>query len=160
MAIKIQKTAMLGAILGAATPWMLAAVSKVASLIPGVDVSLQSISIGANVSGEFAAGVSNVANQIFGLVPVTLPTIIQTAIGGAIFVTAGAWIADMLGLLKGSKMQRLTSTLVTAAVVIGAVMAMAIPFTITTGIILVVNSVILAWLWTMIDNQLKTNLIP
>lgn len=167
MALK-QKSIMaygwLGFWAGIATGFILQFVSQIVSMIPGVSLDLQSISITTTgLGGVIGTGLSDYAKQLFGLVPfaLTIPEFIFIGIGGALFVMLGAYVADWLKLLKGSKQKQLTTIFVIGGIVSGWLLTSSVGLPALGGIIvMIVDAYILALLFVWIDTSIKTKLIP
>lgn len=163
MAINYGKTAGLGAIIGVVTPWALMLVNTVMNLIPGINVELEAVS----VSGTVTTGLSTAAeatNRALGLIPmeITIPNVLISAIAGAVFLVLGAYIAEMAGQLKGNKTRRLLASLVTAGI-LASLMLFLVSGVMPSLMVIVsilVGAVALAYGWSFLDDQLKTNLAP
>lgn len=153
--------AKLGAIAGVATGFFLKTVSQLVSMIPGVSLDLQSISISTTGLGNVVnTGLSTYAKKVLGMVPVplTMPEWVWLAVGGALFMIVGAYAAEMVG-IKGSKQSKLTWTFVLAGLATGAIMSwtLAIP-TLSALWLMVVDAFLLSWLILLVDQ--KGRLVP
>jgi len=151
-----------GAAAGALTGYLLKFISTIFSWIPGVNVDLQSISISGQVSGALNTGLSSYAQKLLGLVPVslTVPEILWTAIGGAMFMMLGYFVADTLKLVSGTKLKRVASVMVFAGIGAGLVLSGGgIPM-FSAIIIMVVDAVVLGFILVKTDEALKLNLVP
>lgn len=154
----------LGFVAAIATGFILKLISQFVSLIPGVNLNLQSVSISTEgLTGVIGTGLSEYAGKLFGLVPVslTIPEWIFVGIGGALFVILGAYIADATNLLKGDKKRQLTTVFVVAGIASGWILSMSIGLPALSGIIaMVVNAYILSVILIAVDDSIKTKLIP
>ena len=156
--------AKVGAIAGVATPYVLSTISKVVSMIPGVSLNLQSISI--STTGVNQVINTSLAAKLFGLVSlnISLPTLLMTAIGGALFAILGAFLLSVLPIPGGwvsDKQKRLTSVFVIAGIVSGFILSSSIGLPAIGALIAsFINAYILAWILIKIDASMKSNLIP
>jgi len=154
----------LGFVAAIATGFLLKLISQLVSLIPGVNLDLQSVSITTEgLGGVIGTGLGQYAEKLFGLSPVALsvPEWIFIGIGGALFVILGAYVADAANLLKGDKKRQLTTVLVVAGVVSGWVLSMSIGLPALSGIIaMVVDAYVLSLILVYVDESLGTKLIP
>lgn len=160
---QIQKYGVLGALAGVGTGFMLKFISQLVSNIPGVNLDLQSISISTTGLGNVVnTGLSTYAQKLLGLVsvPLTIPEWAYLAIGGAAFVILGAYIADMINMLKGSKQRQLTTIMVIAGVAVGWIMSMSVGIPALASIVTtVIDAAILSWILIFVDDSIGTKLI-
>ena len=153
----------LGFVLAYAIVPTLKIVSNTLSLIPGLDVSLQSVSVSGNVSGAFTKGIADLGTAIFSKLPIDLTGVqwLLLGLGGAAFVILGAFLVDLIGQLKGSKMWRLSLVLIVASVISGWILSMNLSIPALAAIItLGINALILSWIIVTIDEFTKINLVP
>jgi len=161
---KVRTYAILGALAGVATPYLLKLISTVLSYIPGVSVQLQSVTVTGNVGQAVGTGMGAYAKQLLGLVPLSIgvPELFFTAIGGALFMVLGYGILETIGQFKGSKLRKLTSIMVIAGIVSGWILSMSVSIPAIIAIVeMVVNALILSWILIAVDkNILKGRFIP
>jgi hypothetical protein len=156
---EVKDYGILGAVLGVATPYALKGISAVLSFIPGVNVNLQSVAISTTGVGTAVnTGLSVYAQKVVGLIPIglTVPELFYSALGGAAFLILGAFLYDLAKPLQfaKSKIGKLTTILVIAGLVSGAIvsMSLAIP-TATAMIAMVLNGLLLSWLVSLVDKH-------
>ena len=159
----------LGGIAGVVTKPLLGLISTALSYVPGVDVSLQSVSVTTTgLGGVINPGLNTYANKLLGLVnvPFTMPEWIMLFIGSGLFVLLGAYLVEWLKMpksigLKETKLSRLTTIFVAASIVSSMILAMAVAIpAIPAMITLIINAFILAWILVMVDDMLGTKLVP
>ena len=147
-----------------ATGWLLGFISNLVSMIPGVNLDLQAISIGTTgVGGTINTGLQTYAGKLLGILPqaITIPEWIMIGVGGALFVIAGAYVADALKLLKGDKQKKLTTVLVIAGIVTGWILSSSIGLpAIGVIIAMVVDAYVLSYILIAADDALKLKLVP
>lgn len=157
----------LGAVAGVGTGFLLETVSKLASMIPGVSVDLQSISVQTSgltdvVNTGLSDKISLYAGKLLGALPVGLTGMewLYIALGGALFTIIGAYIADMLGFLKGSKLQKVMAVMIIGGVIVGYVLGNGINLAFESIVIMVVNVAILSYIVVTLDDMLNLKLVP
>lgn len=145
--------------LGQFTPQISAKLASGANPVISINVRESLTGINAGLSGWLA--------DALGL---TLPTqafmpYVMAAIGGAILMVLGGYLADAMNLLKGDAQKKTAMTIfvgsAAAAFIIGG---MAVPelgiSLVNTLIAFGINAAILAWVYVTIDKQLGIGLIP
>jgi hypothetical protein len=149
----------LGAILGVATPYVLKGVSTLLNYIPGLNVNLQSVSVATTgVGTTVGTGLGVYAQKIVGLVPIgfSLPTLLVSLIGGALFMVLGAYIYNSIKMIQFAKSRvgKLTEIIVLASIASGIILSMslAIP-SLVTIIELVINAFVLSYLAVLVDKN-------
>ncbi len=170
------KILMFGALAGLVTPVLLKYIvmpilNLLGSIIPGISAKLAnpaatiSISVRESLTG-IEGGLSGWLVDALGITAtVPLMTYVMAAVGGAILFYVGAYIADMIGWLKGNAEQKTKVVIFVgsalAAFVLGgfAVPAIGIGL-IDTVIALGINAAILAFVDGWIDKKLNLKLIP
>ena len=173
-----EKLAIFGIVIGLLTmPLMKYAIRPILDMFgqftPEISAKLASKAtpvISFNVRESLTGIDSSLSGWLADALGLTLPTTmimpyIMAAVGGVIFVVAGAWIADQLGVLKGDARRKTAITVfVGSALVAFIIGGMAVP---QLGITLVnsliafgINAVILAYAYVWIDKQLKLGLVP
>lgn len=163
---KMMKYFILGGLLALGTSWLLGIISKFVSMIPGVNLDLQAISITTTgLGGVVDTGLSSYAQKAFGLIPVslTLPEMLWAFVGGGLFVMLGAWLYDNVKMLQLGKTKagKLATIFVLAGIVSGWILSMAVGIPAFTAIItMVVDAYILAMIIVWLDKTAKLNLIP
>ena len=170
MAANLKKWGILGAVMGVFTGLLLNTLSSVInslSGVTGVTVNLQAITVtytGGSVVTLPATQGSQFFAKIFGMIPnigiqQMIPEIVMLGIGGALVFIAGAYIADMLGLLNGSKVQKLATVIVIGGGVFGYLASKALPGP-TVWIATIVDALVLGLIVNFIDDNAKLGLIP
>jgi len=154
----------LGAVAGLATGFLLKTISGIVSMVPGVSLDLQSISIGTTgLGGIVNTDLSQYAQKLFGMVNVPLSGMewLYVAIGGAIFMILGAYLADMFGMLKGTTVKKLTTVMVIAGIASGWILSMSVGIpAISAIVVMVVDAFVLSWILVQVDKGIKTKLVP
>ena len=162
MGIDYKKWGIFGAVASIVTVPLLMIISKFFSLIPGVTVDLHAISLTADVSGAFQTGLGQYAQRLLGVLPIGGLEIVYTVIGGALFVILGAFIVDKAGYLTGSKQKRVTTVLVVAGLITGAILSWKITLpTISGVIIMLVDAFVLSFILVKADDAVfNGKLVP
>jgi len=153
---ELKEYGMFGAVAGVATSFVLGTISKFVSMIPGVSLNLQSISISGQVSGALNTGLSTYVQKALGMisVPLQMSDWIWSAVGGALFVIIGLYVADMLGVYKGSRLKRIATVFVVGGLVSGFLIAKAISIpSIPLIITMAVDALVLAWIGVSLDKS-------
>jgi len=145
--------------LGQFTPEIHAKLASGAAPVISINVRESLTGINAGLSGWLADALGlTVPSNMW------MPYVMGAA-GGAILIVAGAYAADMLGVLSGDAAKKTAMTIflgsAIAAFVIGgfAVPALGISFA-NSAIAFGINAAILAYAYVAIDKQLKLGLIP
>ena len=153
----------LGFIAAIATGFILKLISQLVSMIPGVELDLQAITISTTgLTNVIGTGLGDYAKKLFGLInaPITMPEWIFIGIGGAAFLILGAYVADAMKLLKGDKAKQLTTIFVIAGVASGWILSMSIGIPAISGIIaMVVNAYILSIILIKVDKAFKLKMV-
>lgn len=163
---KLSKYALLGAAGAVITKPLLSGISTVLSKVPGLSVDLQSVSLSTTgLNTVINPGLNTYVQKLLGLVtlPFTMPDWIMLAIGGALFVILGGMVVDyfeldkMLGVKKAGKLAAIfvVASLITTAVLSWTV---AIP-AVAVLVPLVIDALILAWIFVLINDALKLDLV-
>lgn len=156
----------IGAIAGVLGTVILGTLSKVASMIPGVTLDLQSITVSTTGLGSTVnVGLSKYAKSLLGIVPVQLSGMewLYAAIGGALFLMLGAYIVQKVKQLQFAKSKegKLATIFVVAGVVTGWILSMSLTIPALSGVIVMaVDALILSYILVWLDKALKTKLIP
>lgn len=169
-----------GAIAGAVTPFILMYLVKpildfLGTFMPDISIKLASASPTiavdlrqslTGIDGGISAWLLNAMGIGVALPgPEILMTVLYGAIGGALFFLAGAYIADMAGMLSGNATRKTRvviffGSLITAFVV-GGFMVPAIGITlVNTLIAFAINAAILSIVLVWVDNSMKLKLNP
>ncbi len=170
------KILVFGAIAGLVTPILLKYIvmpilNMLAGIVPGISAKLAdstatiSIAVRDSLTG-IEGGLSGWLVDALGLtLSVPMMTYVMAAIGGALLFYVGAYLADMIGWLKGNAEQKTKVVIFVgsalAAFILGgfAVPAIGIGL-IDTLIALGINAAILAFVYVWIDKKLNLKLIP
>jgi len=146
----------LGAIVGAALPYVLNILGKV----PGINVTQSTISLNVqNVN----TGLASWAFNVFGA-NVGLPQVLMSALGGILFVVLGAFVVEQLNLYKlvgvNTKLGRLAMILFVAGLASGWIIDFALNIP-GVGVIIsnVVGAVALGFIVITLDDMLKLKLV-
>jgi len=145
------------------TGFLLKFISQLVSTLPGVNLSLQAISVETTgLGGVVQTGFSESAKKLFGLVSfATLPEWIFVGIGGALFVMLGAYAVVNIKALQFAKTKqgKLATILVTAAIVSGWILSLSIGLPTISGILVMsINAYVLSWIFIIVDNFVGTKL--
>jgi hypothetical protein len=154
----------LGFIAALVTGFLLKTISQIVSLIPGVTVDLQSISVQTEgVGAVIGTGLSTYAQKIFGAVQfVSVADWIYVGIGGALFVMLGAYVVDNVKMLQFAKTKqgKLATIFVAAGIVSGWILSASIGIPAIGAIIAMsVNAYILSFVLVFVDDMLGTKLV-
>lgn len=154
---------LLGFIAAIGTGFLLKFISQIVSMIPGVTLNLQAISVETTeVGGVVGTGLSTFAEKLFsGISLVTIPDFIFLGIGGALFVILGAFVVDRIKLLQFAKTTqgKLATIFVTAGIVSGWILAASVGIPAISGIIVMsVNALILSFILVRTDEVLRFGL--
>lgn len=165
LGFKWEKLALFGALAGAGTTWLLGFISKILSMIPGITVDLQAISITTTgLGGVFGTGLGVYAKKVFTTIGVGAPELLYTAIGGALFVLLGAWIVDKVKFLQDlgrTRETKLAVVLVVAGLISGWILAQSVTIpAISAMVIMAVNALILSYILVWIDKTAKLGIVP
>lgn len=158
MAIDWMKWGIFGAVAGLATKWVLGLVSTVLSWIPGVDVSLQSVSVTAQVSQAVDTSLGQFAAKLFGIIPGFTPADwMYAAIGGAAFVILGAYLVDMMNLnLAKTRAGKIATVLVVAGLASGIIVSMSINVpTLPALVTMAVDGLVIGFIAAKLDPKRK-----
>ena len=179
MAINIQKVGIFGAIVGLITTWLMdIVIVPVLDIIGGFapDVSLKlanpgtiSVNVRESLNGV-DGGLAGWFVDAVGLNVTGIPgsTYLMAALGGALFMVAGAFLADWAGFLKGNVMQKTRATIFGGSLVTAAILGWAvngwpnlnISF-LNVLIAMAINAAIWAWIYVGLANAAKQpNLLP
>lgn len=173
------KILMFGALAGAVTPFIMMYLVKpvldfLGTFAPDLSIKLANPTIAINIRESLTGingGISAWMLNVLGIGIPTLPgpeivmTIVQSAIGGAVFFLVGAYAADMAGMLAGNANKKTRTviffgSLLTAFIVGGfAVPAIGITL-VNTLIAFAVNAAILAFALVAVDDAAKLGLNP
>ena len=179
MAVDNQKLAMSGAIAGAVTPFLLQwavmpILNRLGGFIPAFSLKLADTSgntvllnVRESLTG-LTGGFAGWLMDAFGITVAqsTITMIIVSAVGGAILFVVGGYVADMLGLLEGSAVQKTRIVIFTGSVAAGLLLGSiglppALNLTLANVLIaMLVNAAILAWLYGVLDEKAKLGLVP
>ena len=157
-----KKYGTVGAVAAVASGFILKGISQAASIIPGVTVDLQSISITtSDIGGVVGTGLNKYMQKLLGVLPISMPEWVMIALGGALFVMLGGLIYESQNMFKAKTEQgRLAAILVAAGIVSGWILAMAVSIPVITGIIIMaINAYVLSWILIGVDNLLGGKLI-
>ena len=145
-------------------------ISKLVSMIPGVSLDLQSISVSTTGLGTVInTGLSKYAQQLFGLIPsgiaskITGMEWVYLVIGGAAFVVLGAYILEKVSQLQFAKTKQgtLATIFVIAGIAAGWILSMSITIPTLSGVIIMaVDSLILSYILVYLDDMTGLKLIP
>ena len=173
-----QKLAVSGAIAGAITPFLLQwVVMPILNFLGGFtpQLSLKLAEAGSNTLAvnvrESLSGFDTLGGWLLDALGVTagnsltMTVLIGAAGGAAIFVT-GAWLAESLGFLGGTPMQKTRNVIfvgsIAAGLLIGKIgLPPEIGLTLTNVLIaMLVNAAILAWIYTWLAKNTKLGVVP
>jgi hypothetical protein len=158
--------AKVGAVMGALGGIILGLISKLVSMIPGISLDLQSISVSTTGLGSVVnTGLSKYAQKLLGLVPISLGGMdwLYLAAGGAASLVLGAYAVENVKQLQFAKTKegRLATIFVIAGLATGAILSMSINVpTISGMIIMAIDAYILSWIAIYLDNMTGLKLIP
>ena len=155
----IQKYGIIGAISAVLIQFI---ITKIFPLIPTVGVTFSSyvLNIREHVSGV-ETGLADWAVKLFGG-QLTLPTVIMTAIGGALFMILAAILMDKINIKIKEKVVRLAAYLAMASLATSFILAgiVQVP-AVSIFIPLAVNSVVVAFLMVeLLEKKLNIISIP
>lgn len=170
-----QKLMTSGAIAGVATPYLLQYVvmpilNFFGGFIPAVNIKLAD-SVAINIRESLTGIQAGMAGWLTDALGVTVPanmfaSLVMSAVGGALLFIAGAYIAEMFGLLKGNALQKTKAVIFTGSVA-AALLLGTIGLPVELGLNLLnlliafgINAAILAWLYELIDAKAKIGLVP
>jgi len=156
----IQKWGILGAIIGAVIPVVIALLSKWA--IPGISITQATINVQVSTPSsaiyDWLLGIINYTPNVPGAIPflgVTFSAMLVGALSVGIAFAAGAAIADLVGRLKGTKVMKVF-VVTLAAGILGALIT-------KSGFViipLVINAYLLGLILAVVDDQTTLNIIP
>lgn len=155
-----------GGVAAIISAFILKMISQLVSAIPGVDLSLQSITVQTTgLGGIVGTGLGEFAKKFLGLVPVAIsvPEWIFAFIGGGLFVLLGAVIVNNVKALQFAKTKagKLATVFVMAGIVSGWILSMSIGLPALTGIIVMsVDAFILSWVLLMVFEAAWPKLVP
>jgi hypothetical protein len=146
---------------------LLNGISKVLTLIPGVEVSLQSISIQTTgLTDVINPGLNQYVQQLFGYLTTafTIPQFIMLFVGGFLFGVIGHLLYNLLKLESTfnikSKYAKVTSIFVIASLITTAIISMNIALPALAVLIpLIISSFLIAALFIWLDDLFKTKMI-
>lgn len=173
------KILMFGAVAGVITKFILGWIALpvlnfLAGFVPGISAKLAGESTAGTISISVRESLTGINGALSGwLVDVLglslqsnwIMNLLMTVAGGAVFMIAGAYGADALGLLKGNARQKTAWMIFAgsalAAFIIGGFTVPEIGVgLVDTLIAFGINAAILAWLYVAIDEQFNIGLIP
>lgn len=176
---ELTNVAMFGAAAGVATPFLLSKVvipvlGKLAGFIPAISLKLADASpgtISVSVRDSLTGLNGGLAGWLMDAMHLTVnipgTMYIMAALGGALMMVLGAYVADMLGFLKGSSWQKSAAVIFTGNLVAGLILgwstmsfpALNIDF-VNVLLAFTLNAVILGWGWVELDKKLGFGLVP
>lgn len=178
MAIDNKKLAVSGAIAGAVTPFLLGwliipILNWFGGFVPAVSIKLAAadatviVSIRESLTG-IQAGLAGWVLDAFGVTVSAnmLMTVLVSAVGGALLFVLGGYAAELLGMLKGTAIQKTRNVIfigsLAAALILGTIgLPPELGITLVNVLIaLGINAAILAWLYGIIDEKAKLGLVP
>ena len=172
-----QKLLVSGAIAGAATPFLLSwAVLPILNFLSGfvpqaslklAEASAQTVAV--DVRGSLT-GFEAIGGWLLDALGVTagnswMTVVLLGAVGGAILFVVGAKLADALGFLTGTALQKTRNVIFAGSIAAGLVLGtIALPpeigLTLVNVLIaMLVNAAILAWAYTYLDTKAKLGLV-
>lgn len=172
--IEVQKYGILGAVASLAVPWIMGwavipILNALAGVLPGFTATLAAGSPGMvtiNVRQALQIGLqaSPIGSYIFGLTKMTIPAVLITAVGGAAVFIAGAYLADMIGIRRGTAGKRLAAvifagTLVASLLVTATLPTLGLGF-VNTLIAFGINALVLGYVIVFINDTAKLNIVP
>lgn len=176
MAIDMKKLFISGAIAGAITPFLLKYIvmpvlNFLGGFMPQFSLKLANPTVAINVRESLTGIQGGMAGWVLEMVGVSVPvnmwtTVLVTAVGGALMFVTGGIIADKLGFLSGSAMQKTTVVIfagsIVAAVILGT-LGLPPQFNITLVNLLLaflVNAAMLSYVYSLVDGKAKIGLVP
>ena len=161
--LKEKKLFLFGGLAGIGVVWLLGIISKGLSLIPGLDVSLQAISVKTTgLAGTIGTGLGTYAQKLFGAVGLGLPEMLYAFIGGGLFVLLGAFLVDKLNIrLIKTREGHLATILVVAGIVSGWILSMTVSVPALAAIVnMAISALALSYILVFLDKQLKIGIVP
>jgi len=163
-----------GAIAGAATPILLKAVMYLLNLLGGIvpafSLKLATPEIAVNVRQSLTGLDGSLSAWLMDALGLSVSVGSYTpylygAIGGALLFLGADYLADQLGFLKGSAMQKTRIMIfvgnIAAGAIFGALLPAALGYSfINVVIAFAVNAAVLAWIYTMVDKKANIGLVP
>jgi len=174
----MNKLAISGGIAGFVTPFLLQflvmpILNFLGGFVPQFALKLADNpgTINVNISQSLTGLPQGIAEWLFNALGVTVPAnaimvYVMAALGGALFFVIGGYLADAIGLLKGTAIEKTRRTIFVGSLVVAVIMgAIALPpqigFDMLNLIIAFgINAGILAWLYSVVDPKGKMGLIP
>ena len=169
------KIAMFGAVAGFATPFILQYIVMpilkfLGGIVPAISAKLAdpgtlAINVRESLTG-LNGGLSGWLADALGIsVNVPFQTYIMAAVGGALLFVAGAYVADMFGMLKGNPTQKTRNVVFTGNVIAALILGSLVVPSLNLGffnvmIAFLINAAIVAFVWVWIDETAKIGLIP
>lgn len=156
----------IGAVAGALGMVLLGWISKIVSMVPGVSLDLQAISVSSTGLGTVInTGLSTYAKKLFGIVPIPITGmgIVYAAIGGAATIVLGAYVVQNVKQLQfaKTKLGKLATIFVIAGIATGWILAQSITIPALSGVIIMaVDALVLSYILIYADDSLNTKLIP
>ena len=160
----------IGALAGALGGVILGFISKIVSMIPGVSLDLQAISVSTTGLGSVVnTGLSKYAQKLFGMIPsgiaskVTMIDWVYLAVGGAAFVVLGAYLVQNVSMLQFAKTKqgRLATIFVVAGIATGWILAQSVNIPAISGVIIMaVDALVLSYILNIVDEKSGLKLIP
>ena len=172
--MEVQRYAILGGVASLIVPWInkvavIPILGFLAGFLPDFRATLAAANPGTvqlNVRESLRIGLQDTAfgQKLFGYIPMTLPDWAILAAGGAAVFVLGAWVAEMVGGLKGDKRQRITAvlffgTLGASLFVTGAIPNIDLGF-VNMLIAFGVNALVIGFVIALLDDQADFNLVP
>lgn len=169
----LMKLGTAGALAGVGTTYLLKyivspALKWLGQYTPTVTAKLANPAIDINVQGSVTGVNTGLTGWLSNALGLTIPSsavfqLVAAAIGGALLFIAGAYVVDILKISGSSKM-KLGATIFAGNLIAGVILgttALSLGITMVNVIIaFAINAAILAWLFTVIDDQLKLGLNP
>ena len=153
----IMKWGLFGGVAALTIGLVLRLINTVDSMIPGVEVNLQSISVSGQVSGVINTGLSKYVQLLFNMVDQSVFTPagwMLTFVGGEAIAVVGYYALDALKLYEGSRLRRITTVLVAGSVLTTALVSLSLTVpALPVFVTLVVDSLVLAWIGTTLDKD-------
>ena len=176
MTVDNQKLAVSGAIAGAATPFLLHwAVMPILNFLggfaPQLSLKLANPTVVVNIRESLTGINGGLAGWLTDAIGLTVPTsiwttVLMSAAGGALLFVVGAWVANQIGFLEGTAIQKTRNVIFAGSIIAGLILGTIglppeIGITLANVLIaMLVNAVILSFVYIWLDKQLKLGIVP